>query len=215
MAPDIEAIRSAALDQIQQGHDVTVVCHSYGGLPTNDAVKGLDQPPTPGGGRVSAIVYIAALLVPECVKVSDVRASKGVIPIDTYFELLDDGNLSHIKGTNLAEMFYGDLPPEEAAQWVSRLQTQAAVTFDLATKNAAWKDIPSWYLIALQDKALAPETQRAFVKEAREYLDQVGGPGTGMKRLRSQGIDASHSPFLSRPKETADFIESAAVARLD
>lgn len=212
IAPDVETVRSAALAEMQQGNDVTIVCHSYGGMPTNDALKGLDKPQTPGGGRVSAIVYIAALLVAEGVTVDGTIESHGGSAIGDYFELLDDGNLACKKESNPAELFYHDLSVEEGKYWVSQLQTQAAVTFENTTDYAAWKDIPSWYLIAKQDKPLKPEAQRAMVKAAREYLDQAGGPGTGEQRLKSEEIDASHSPFLSRPEETASFIESAAMA---
>jgi len=75
---------------------------------------------------------------------------------------------------------------------------------------AAWKDIPAWYLICKRDNAVKLDVQRAFVKEARDYLDQEGGAGTGEKNLKSEEIDTSHSPFLSRPEETAAFIEKAA-----
>jgi len=61
---------------------------------------------------------------------------------------------------------------------------------------------------------LSPETQRVLIREGRELLDKVGGPGTGEQRLKSEEIDTGHSPFLSRPEDTAAFVERAAMAYL-
>ena len=209
--PDVQAIRDVALAEMAEGHDVTVVCHSYGGLPTSQALKDLNRPKNPGDGRVLAIVYIAAVLLPEGVTLNAASASHGGNATDLRLELLDDGNLFFRNDSNPAEAFYNDVSPKEAKYWVSKLRPHASKTFETSGNYAAWKDIPSWYLITQQDKAIQPEIQRAFVKEAREYLDHVGGPGTGERMLKSEEIDAGHSPFLSRSQETADFIERASV----
>jgi Alpha/beta hydrolase family len=210
MKPDVEAIRTSVLAEMQQGHDVVVVCHSYSAVPAGEALKGLNKPHTAGGGRVSAIVYIAALLIPEGVTTLGAIAAHGgyTSPVS---ELQDDGNLVWAKNVETAGGLYNDLSIEEAAYWLSRLQTQASSVMSGSADYVAWKDIPSWYLICKRDKALKPDVQRAFIKEAREYLDQVGGPGTGEKNLKSEEIDTSHSPFLSRSGETAAFIEKAAM----
>jgi pimeloyl-ACP methyl ester carboxylesterase len=212
LEPDAEAIRTAALAEMQNGHDVTVVCHSYGGIPTSQALKGLDKPQNAGEGRVSAIVYIAAYLLPENVTLGAATAAHGGGALGPYIEPLGDGNNFFKNDSNLAEGLYNDLSPEEGRHWVSKLRPHAAATFSTPGNYAAWKDIPAWYLIAQQDQAIKAEAQRAFVQEAREYLDRVGGPGAGERMLRSEEIDASHSPFLSRPRETADFIERACAA---
>ncbi|ERF68286.1 hypothetical protein EPUS_02742 [Endocarpon pusillum Z07020] len=213
--PDVEAIRSVALSEMQQGHDICVVCHSYSGVPTSQALRGLGRPQTAGGGRVSAIIYIAACLLFEGVSLSGANTAHGGAVQSDAYKLPDDGNLLLNKDVNTAHGFYNDLSLEEAAYWVSKLGTHSAVTLDLPANYAAWKDIPSWYLLCMQDKTIMPETQRAFVKKAREYLDEAGGPGTGAHRLRMEEIDAGHSPFLSRPERTAAFIEKAATSDLN
>jgi pimeloyl-ACP methyl ester carboxylesterase len=49
LGPDIKAIHNAILAELQQGHEVTVVCHSYGGFPTSQALRGLEKPQSMGG----------------------------------------------------------------------------------------------------------------------------------------------------------------------
>jgi pimeloyl-ACP methyl ester carboxylesterase len=213
--PDVEIIRDTALSEMRRGHDVIVVCHSYGGLPTNQALKGLENPRNAGGGRVSAIVYIAAFLIREGITGIDAIDAQGGSPNSLELEFLSDGNVFFKNGTNPAEAFYSGLPAKEGRYWVSQLRPQSGVTYGIPATYAAWKDIPSWYLVTRKDKTLRPKVQRGWIEEAREYLDQIGGPGTGDRRLRSQEINTGHSPFLSRPRETADFIERASVACRD
>lgn len=215
IAPDVEDIRNMTLSEMKKGHDIIVVCHSYGGLPTSQALKGLDRPQNAGGGQVLAIVYIAAFLLPEGVTVNAALEAYGVRRNAADLEFLEDGNVFFSNSTNPADFFYNDLSAEEGKYWVSKLKTQASATFVSPANYAAWKDIPSWYLIPQQDKTVPPDTQRAIVKEAREYHVSVGGPGRGDRMLTIEEIDAGHSPFLSRPEETADFIERAFIAGKD
>lgn len=210
--PDVQAIRNAALAEMHEGQDVTVVCHSYGGVPTSQALQGLGVPQATGGGRVSAIVYIASALVFEGATLASTTQGYSDRGTSNYTEVQDDGNLFFKKGSDPGEVFYNDLSSEESRFWVSKLKPHASSTFIGAANYTAWKDIPSWYLICNQDKVLFPELQRKLIQEARNYLDQVGGSGTGEQRLKSEEIDASHFPFLSRPKDTAAFIERASLA---
>ena len=165
-------------------------------------------------GQVSAIIYITAFLVSEGVTLTAASAAHGENATGG-FDLLGDGNILLHKDIGTFERFYNDLAPKEVKYWVSRLMTEASAVFSSPADYAAWKYIPSWYLICKQDRAITPATQRAFVKEARDYLDQARGPGVGKQMLRSEEIDSGHSPFLSRPEETAVFIENAAMACLN
>ena len=210
--PDVEVIRDTALAETRQGRNVIVVCHSYGGVPTNQALRGLDKPQKPGGGRVLAIVYIASYLIREGVAGSDAVEAQGGSPNSLEFEFLPDGSVFFKNTSNPAEAFYSDLSAREGKFWVSKLRPQSGATYTAAANYAAWKDIPSWYLITAQDKTLRPEVQRGWIKEARAYLDQLGGPGTGARRIKSREINSGHLPFLSRPLETAEFIKKASDA---
>ena len=64
---------------------------------------------------------------------------------------------------------------------------------------AAWRDVPSTYLYCLQDAAIPIEIQKAMVEGTAS--------GTGIK---TETVDASHSPFLSKPDEVTAAIRRAA-----
>jgi pimeloyl-ACP methyl ester carboxylesterase len=65
-------------------------------------------------------------------------------------------------------------------------------------EHAAWKTIPSWYLVSQDDRAINPELERFYAK-------RMGA--------RTTEIKSSHVPFLSHPAAVARLIEQAAGAQ--
>lgn len=102
------------------------------------------------------------------------------------------------------ELFYHDLPTAEGELWVSRLTSQSQdVMFNGGEDSyAGWMNVPIWFLSATEDKALPFEVQKIFIADAKE----AGADVTVME------VVSSHSPMLSKPQETADFILEAVAA---
>ena len=61
--------------------------------------------------------------------------------------------------------------------------------------------VPCWSLVTTEDRAFPPEAQRAMAQAARDAGADIW----------SEEIAAGHSPMLSRPAETVDFLRRAAV----
>jgi pimeloyl-ACP methyl ester carboxylesterase len=68
------------------------------------------------------------------------------------------------------------------------------------TTAAAWKTIPSWYLLGRQDQALTPAAQRFMANRAGARIAE---------------INSSHASMVSRPSAVVDLIEEAANADHD
>ena len=60
--------------------------------------------------------------------------------------------------------------------------------------DPAWKTVPSWYLVATNDHAIPPATQRFMADRAGSVVSQVA---------------ASHVPMMSQPKATLATITAA------
>lgn len=99
------------------------------------------------------------------------------------------------------EAFYHDLEEEEGKYWVSRLtrQSQRVLREGADAAYAGWLDVPVWYLVTGEDRTLTVEVQRVLVERARE-----AGADVVVREVRS-----GHSPMLSRPEETVEFILEA------
>jgi hypothetical protein len=62
----------------------------------------------------------------------------------------------------------------------------------------AWGSLARTYIVCKQDMALRPTLQEKFIADAdNAYPDN---------RTAVALLDASHSPFLSRPRELADIL---------
>jgi hypothetical protein len=67
MLDDVAVIRRVVEEQIEEGKEVIIVCHSYGGFPIAQALEGLglsDRKALGKVGGVKRLVYVAAFLMP-------------------------------------------------------------------------------------------------------------------------------------------------------
>jgi pimeloyl-ACP methyl ester carboxylesterase len=69
--------------------------------------------------------------------------------------------------------------------------------FKATTSFAAWRNVPSWFIVAQHDNVINPDLERFFAK-------RMGATTTE--------INSSHVVFMSHPKEVAEVIEMAAGA---
>jgi pimeloyl-ACP methyl ester carboxylesterase len=85
---------------------------------------------------------------------------------------------------------------------VSQIQPHSLATIQgdqAKTRSAAWRKIPSAYLICEQDNAIPAQGQEAMALGVRE----AGGT------IDIERIPSSHSPHLSQPGVVADFLRRA------
>jgi len=93
-----------------------------------------------------------------------------------------------------------DVPEADARVAAVTQKPVSSSVFTAVVRGAAWKTIPSWYIVASQDRAINPELERFYAK-------RIGAKTTEIK--------SSHVPFLSHPKEVVAVIEAAAAASND
>jgi pimeloyl-ACP methyl ester carboxylesterase len=183
-ADDVAAVRRALA--VQDG-PVLLVGHSYGGVVITEA--GNDP-------KVAGLVYVAAFA-------PDANQSIGVIsqgfPKAPGLDELrpQPGGFLLLTATGMQEDFALDLTPDEQAVLVAVQPQTAGAIFDAKPTTAAWRGRPSWYVVASNDRMIAPEQQRAMAQTI----------GAKVTRLAS-----SHVAMLSHPKEVADVIANAAQA---
>ena len=71
----------------------------------------------------------------------------------------------------------------------------SVAAFTEPSGDPAWKTVPSWYLLATDDHAIPPETQRFMAERAGSTISTVA---------------ASHVPMMSQPTATTRVILQAA-----
>jgi pimeloyl-ACP methyl ester carboxylesterase len=193
---DIDAAREAISSETSHGRNVVVIAHSYGGMVGNSAIKDFTQPRDAVAGHVIGLILIASGFTLTGVSFMDPffgrpPPSWRVNNTTGYAELV----------TPPRELFYHDLPEDEAEYWVSQLTTQSlkALFEGGEFSYAGWRDVPVWYIGTVEDRGLPVVMQRMTVGMARAMGATV----------EHRELQTSHSPFLSRPEETVGIVLQA------
>ncbi|RGP77213.1 alpha beta-hydrolase [Fusarium longipes] len=199
---DVNAVREALISETTQGRDVVILVHSYGGAVGASAIKGLSRKTAEAGddkGHVIGLFMIGTGFVAPGMSFLDGIGGKPPPTWDADYE----NNTMPIK-VDPINMLYHDLPEEEGKYWAGKLTNQAltSVTDGYEVSYEGWKDVPVWYIVTAEDRALPVEVQRMFAQSA----EKAGAD------LTLQEIASSHSPMLSKSKEIVKFLEDAVVA---
>jgi pimeloyl-ACP methyl ester carboxylesterase len=94
------------------------------------------------------------------------------------------------------EYFAADLSAEPAAFMARSQVLNFADNFKAVITTPAWRSKPSWMLVATRDRTINPDLERWYATRAKSPKVEVSG--------------ASHSVYISHPKEVAALIEEAA-----
>ena len=194
---DLDAARTAIAHETAQGRDVVLIAHSYGGMVANSAIKGFTAlRDEDSHGRVVGLVLIASGFTLTGLSFMDPFFH---IPPPTWRVNKETGFADFV--TPPRQLFYHDLPEEEAEEWVERLTPQSLEALFKGGEHsyAGWRDVPVWYIGTIEDQGLPVVAQRVNVGMAREM-----GASVVHRELRS-----SHSPFLSRPREVVELLVEA------
>jgi pimeloyl-ACP methyl ester carboxylesterase len=174
---------------------VLLVGHSYGGAVIS--VAGASTPNAVG------LVYVAAFALDEGEAFSEIYAKFGDTPIlgavrPSNYPLPNGESAVEltIRPELYREAFAADLP-EEATQILAVSQRPFAAIFEERAQAAAWKTLPSWYVVATEDKAIPPDGERHMAQRMGAQTIEV---------------DASHSIALSQPAAVAELIRTAVEA---
>jgi pimeloyl-ACP methyl ester carboxylesterase len=168
-----------------QDGPVVLVGHSYGGAVITEAGN---------HDKVAALVYIAAFAPDKSESVNTLIADPPpgapvppiLPPVDGFLFLDKD---------KFAASFAADLPTE-VAQFMADSQVPWGVNaLGGAISQPAWRDKPSWYLVATDDHMIPPPAQRAMADRAASTVSEVA---------------ASHSLYVSQPGKTVEVIKRAA-----
>jgi pimeloyl-ACP methyl ester carboxylesterase len=172
MYDDARVIREE-LDRIEG--PVLLLAHSYGGIPATEAAA--------AASNVTQLVYLAAHMIDRGESLISAIGGAWYPPETTVLPPLPPS------------MFYADVPRDEADRAAARLMPQSARSFSEELTEAAWKTIPSTYILCEEDRSLSADFQ-----------EKVSPRANAVHRIAT-----SHSPFLSRPAELADLIGTIAL----
>lgn len=174
---------------------IVLVGHSYGGFVMTNAAT--------GNTDVAALVYVAAFAPDAGETVGGISASApgsllGPDALTVRPYLAADGT-EHLEGyistERYREVFAGDVDRKDASTYAVSQKPADLSLLGTPSGPPAWAEIPSWTLVATNDRVIPPDAQRSMAERANSVTVEVR---------------ASHSVAVSRAGTVAGFIERAA-----
>ena len=182
---------STVLEQI--AGPVIAVAHSYGGAVITNAAT--------GAKNVVGLVYIAAFATDEGETLAAVEAGSKDSVLDTalvprQYPTADGGSATefYIDPAKVREAFAADLSDQQIALIAATQRPIADSAFSESGGAPAWKDRPSWTVVASGDKAAGADVVRSQAERAGATITEVEG---------------SHVIMISQPEAVTDVIMEA------
>jgi pimeloyl-ACP methyl ester carboxylesterase len=186
LATDVATTKRAIAALAARG-PLLVVGHSYGGAVITGAAVNTPQ--------VKALVYINAFAPDPGQSVGALIASAPPVKLATALLPPDSAGFIFVDRAQFRGAFCADLPAPEADVAAASQEPIAGGAFGETLDAAAWKTIPSWYLVGRQDEAINPDLERKMAKHIGAHTVE---------------IDSSHVSFISHPLAVVRIIEDAA-----
>ncbi|MFF3949425.1 alpha/beta fold hydrolase [Streptomyces sp. NPDC001902] len=173
---------------------VVLAGHSYGGAVISNAAYGSD--------KVKALVYLAAFMPDKGEDAfnlslkfegSTLGGALKQVPVT-----MPDGSKGvdlYIDQAKFHQQFAADVPAHTAEIMAATQRPVSGGALNEPSGEPAWKTIPSWTLVASNDRNIPRELQVFMAKRAKSHVEEVR---------------ASHAVSVSHPKESARIIEEAA-----
>ncbi|WP_413294914.1 alpha/beta fold hydrolase [Bdellovibrio sp. HCB185ZH] len=182
MADDIAAT-TRALDNLNE--KALLVGHSYGGAVITQVGN---------HANVGGLVYVAAFAPDENQTVQESVASYPIPP--GFGELvIDKFGFATLSEKGMKDYFAQDVGEEQQGIMHSTQGPTYAGIFTTKLTTAAWKTVPSAYIVAENDFMIQPDAQRDFAKRMN---------------AKTLSLPSSHVPMISKPVEVAAAILAAA-----
>lgn len=178
---------------------VILVGHSYGGAVITNAAR--------GASNVKALVYLAAFVPDEGDSVAtsyDPSTYPGSLLTQSALTIRPTYNAAavaqggqdadlYIRSDLFRKIFAGDQSKRTAAVMAAAQRPLSAFAYTEASGEPAWKTIPSWDLITLDDRAISPGGQRFMAERAGAHI---------------RTVQSAHDVMVSHPKRVVRLIEN-------
>ncbi|KAF2867792.1 Alpha/beta hydrolase fold-1 [Massariosphaeria phaeospora] len=180
---------------MEQGKDVLLLMHSYGGCPGAVAAKGHSKKERMDAGQkggIVGLVFLCAFLAGE----GDSLKSK--LPNQEHFPwVMENSQTSQLSVSDPGTVFYNDVPSAAAATAISHLALHAEPALSSPSGPPAWLDAAydgkRAYLQTQSDNTIPFVAQDAMVKYSGVQWDV-------------EVWETGHSPFLVRPEALAEWV---------
>ncbi|KAJ2971031.1 hypothetical protein NUW58_g9530 [Xylaria curta] len=193
IAKEVEALAD-------EGREVVIVAHSYGGMPATQSTKGLtveDRKKEGKTGGVARLAYMTILLAGEGRSASEVHDPPAPEDPPSTIKTDEKGFFHFTNPERTAARTFSDLPKEEGLRLQERFALHSAVSFTNPLTHAGYRDVPVSYLHCEEDVVIPSKIQKREI----ELIEKESG-----RKVDVTNVKAGHCPNASVPEKVIDWI---------
>lgn len=185
LSDDVTALRRVLRSQ---DGPVVLAGHSYGGAVITAAAA--------GDPKVKALVYVAAIAPDEGETVGEIFSRAAPHPKAPKLQPDEDG-MVWVTVDAFRNAIAPDASFEETALMAATQKPIALKCLSEPMTKPAWKEKPSWFLIAENDRMVSPDTQRYTAERMNSTI---------------VSLPLDHAPLASEPSAVVGLITEAAAS---
>lgn len=182
LADDVARLRQVLVDR---PGPTLLVAHSYGGQIIT--ALGTDAP------NVIGLVYIAAFGLDEGEAIQDLVSQGNPTPATAHLRV-DAKGFAWLPHDDFVNYFAPDVDRVKANVMYAVQQPIPLSAYGEKMGPPAWRNLPTWFLVAQDDQVIPPDGERAFAKRMGAATEEV---------------KSSHVIMVSHPDRVAGLIEKA------
>ncbi len=182
LSDDVARLRQVL--ELQDGPTI-IAAHSYGGQIMT--ALGTQAP------NVVGLVYIAAFGLDEGESIGALLGGGKPTPALAHLAV-DKQGFAWLPESDFINHFAADVAPVQAKMMHAVQQPLSMSTFADVMGVPAWKSLPTWYMVAVEDEAIPPDAERSFAKRMGATTVE---------------IPTGHLAMVSHPAEVVTLIEAA------
>jgi pimeloyl-ACP methyl ester carboxylesterase len=183
LAADVARLRQVLR---RQDRPTVLAGHSYGGQIMT--ALGTDAP------NAVALVYVAAFGLEQGESLGALLGGGPPSPALAHL-IVDEQGFAWLPEEDFTGHFASDVEPVKAKVMWAVQQGLSMSTFEDVMDAPAWKSLPTWYLVAGNDEAIPPPSQRMFAERMGATTIEV---------------PSSHVAMVSHPDDVVKLIKAAA-----
>ncbi|RDW68055.1 hypothetical protein BP6252_09451 [Coleophoma cylindrospora] len=188
---DVAAVRSTLTRLADEGKDMVLLGHSYGGVVVSCAVEGFDAASRAKEGKTGGViltVFMSAFMLPKG------QSLLGVLGGAPLPWMNVEGDRVSGVAAMMPQVAFNDIPEEKMAEYGAQMSHTSALVFATPSTYEPWANgLPCTYIFLTDDNALPYPIQQ-------QMASQIGPDA------KTWSLKAGHLPHLSMPSELAKTI---------
>jgi pimeloyl-ACP methyl ester carboxylesterase len=195
MSDDAQEISNVVSKLLDEGKNVVLMTHSYGGIPGTESLKTISREAREKEGKdggVDKIVYLTSMVLQP--GTSNFEAFGGALP---DFLTMEDDYMTLDAEVN-ASLTFSDVPAEQALELAKQMDVHSTPSFKEKLTYPGYNDVEVHYIVCEQDLVIPPVFQRGMIEGIKA--------STG-RDVTVHTLESGHVPISSQPENTSKIIE--------